>query len=317
MDYFCTMRKKLFISLLLISLFCRAWSQDSSYIAHHLYLDSVVISASRVNFDVPGFIKMVEDDTTFYKAFKNLRILSYTAENHIQILNKKNKDIASLVSTTRQHHVDDCRTMSVITETTNGNFYNSHHDYNYYTAELYANLFFTKGKVCGEDNIVKGGRDVKTSSGTMEKHKEQLKELIFNPGQPIAGVPLISNKVAIFDNKVAPMYDFSITAADYGTTPCYVFTAQAKPEHAKDVVINKLVTYFSKDNLEIVFRDYSLSYNTWVFDFDVHMEVQMSHFDGLMIPAVIKYNGDWKVPFHKREHAIFTTRFHHFTKSGQ
>src|SRR5690606_9908849 len=139
--------------------------------------------------------------------------------------------------------------------------------YNYYTAELYANLFFTKGKICGEDNIVKGGHDVKTSSGTMEKHKDQLKELIFNLGQPIPGIPLISNKVAIFDDKVAPMYDFSITSADYGSTPCYVFTAAAKPNYAKNVVINKLVTYFSKDNLEIVFRDYSLSYNALVFDF--------------------------------------------------
>jgi hypothetical protein len=276
-----------------------------------------VISASRVNFDVPGFIKMVKDDTTFYKAFKNLRILSYTADNHIRILNKKDKDIAALVSETRQHHIDDCRTMSVVSETTSGNFYDSHKDYNYYTAELYANLFFTEGEICGEDNIVQGGRDVKTSSGTMEKRKDQLKELIFNPGQPIAGVPLISNKVAIFDNKVAPMYDFSITSADYGSIPCYVFTAEARPDYAKNVVINKLVTYFSKDNLEIVFRDYLLSYNAWVFDFDVHMQVQMSHFDDLLVPAVIKYNGDWKVPFHKREHAVFTAKFHNFTRSGE
>ncbi len=29
-------------------------------------------------------------------------------------------------------------------------------NYNYYTAQLYAGLFFTKGKVCGETNIVKG-----------------------------------------------------------------------------------------------------------------------------------------------------------------
>lgn len=316
MGYFCTMWKKYFVFLILITVYRIGWSQDTSYIARNLYLDSVVIRASRVNFNVPGFIKMVKEDTTFYKAFKNLRILSYTAENHIQILNKKNKDIASLVSTTRQHRIDNCRTMSVITENTTGNFYDKDKTYNYYTAELYANLFFTKGKICGEDNIVKGGHDVKTSSSTMEKHKDQLKELIFNPGQPVSGVPLISNKVAIFDDKVAPMYNFSITSGDYGGNPCYIFTAAAKPAYTKSVVINKLVTYFSKDNLEIVYRDYLLSYNAWVFDFDVHMQVQMTHFNGLMVPAVIKYNGDWKVPFHKREHAIFTTRFHNFATNG-
>jgi hypothetical protein len=287
-------------------------------VARHLQLDSVVISASRINFDVEGFIKMVEDDTTFYKAFKNLRILAYTAENNIRILNKKNKITASLVSTTRQHRINGCRTMSVLSEETTGNFYDHRKNYNYYTAELYASLFFTKGKVCGENNIVKGG-DHETAAGDrgIEKHKEQLKELIFNPGQPVPGVPLISNKVAIFNNKVAPMYDFSITSANYGRIPCYVFTAQAKPEYLKNVVINKLITYFSKEDMEIVFRDYALSYNAWVFDFDVQIQVQMTHFGHLLVPSVIQYNGDWKVPFRKREHAIFKAAFHDFAGSGE
>lgn len=306
------------IGLLFICLICVrfAFSQDTDYIAHHLTLDSVVVSASRVDFDVPGFIKMVENDTTFYKAFKNLRILAYTGSNNIKILNKRDKVMASLESITRQHRHYGCRTMSVVSEKTTGDFYDHKKEYNYYTAELYANLFFTKGEICDENNIVKGGSDVKTGSKEMEKHKEQLKELIFNPGQPIPGVPLISNKVAIFSDKVAPMYNFSITSAEYGKVPCYVFTAQAKPEFRKSVVINKLVTYFSKDDLEIVYRDYSLSYNAWVFDFDVNIKVQMTHFDGLMVPSVIDYNGDWKVPFHKREHAVFTARFYDFAQSG-
>ena len=311
------MWKKYFIFLILIVSYRPGRAQDSSYIARHLYLDSIVISASRVNFDVPGFIKMVEEDTTFYKAFKTLRILAYTADNHIQILNKKNKDIASLTSTTRQHHLYGCRTMSVLSEKTTGDFYDRSKDYNYYTAELFANLFFTQGEICDEDNIVKGSREEKTGSSSMDKHKDQLKQLIFNPGQPISGVPLISNKVAIFDDKVAPMYDFSITAANYGSQPCYVFTAKAKPAYSTNVVINKLVTYFSKDNLEIVYRDYSLSYNAWVFDFDVHMQVKMTHFNGLMVPSFIKYKGDWKVPFHKRENAVFTARFHNFAMEGK
>ncbi|HEX5554360.1 MAG TPA: hypothetical protein VFX43_14035 [Chitinophagaceae bacterium] len=307
----------------LITLFCGcrfAWAQDTdtSYISQHLELDSVVISASRVDFNVPGFIKMVEDDTTFYKAFKNLRILAYTGENNIRILGKNDKIKASLLSTTRQHRQGDCRTMSVRSEKTTGNFYDRKKDYNYYTAELYANLFFTRGKVCGENNIVKGEQQSQpTGDHSMDKHKEELKQLIFNPGQPIPGVPLISNKVAIFDDKVAPMYDFSVTAADYDSIPCYVFTAIAKPAYRKNVVINKLVTYFNKQDLEIVYRDYSLSYNAWVFDFDVHIKVNMTHFHNYMVPSIIKYDGDWKVPFHKREHAIFTAKFHDFALKGE
>lgn len=312
------MLKKCFFVTALICAYGSAWCQDTSYIARHLQLDSVVISASRVNFDIPGFIKMVEDDTTFYKAFKNLRILAYTADNHIRIPGKKNKVRASLVSTTRQHRHGGCRTMTVVSEKTTGNFYDRHHDYNYYTAQLYASLFFTRGKVCGETNIVKGETDPEPKDDpAMEKHKEQLKQLIFNPGQPVRGVPLISNKVAIFSDRIAPMYDFSITAADYDSIPCYVFTATAKPEEKENVVINRLVTYFNKDNLEIVYRDYSLSYDAWIYDFDVHIQVRMTHFDHLMVPSSIHYDGNWKVPFHKREHAIFTAKFHDFALQGE
>lgn len=311
------MWRKISLFCLLVSFYRPGIAQDTSYIARHLELDSVVVSASRVNFDIPGFIKMVEEDTTFYKAFKTLRILAYTAQNHIRILGKEKEVKASLTSTTRQHRQYDCRTMSVLNERTTGDFYTRDSDYNYYTAELYANLFFTKGEICGETNIVKGGHDTPVANSSMQKHTDQLKELIFNPGQPIPGVPLISRKVAIFDDKVAPMYDFSITSASYHGTPCYVFTAQAKPAYLKNVVINKLVTYFSKDDLEIVYRDYALSYDAWVFDFNVHIRVQMTHFSGYLVPSVLNYEGNWKVPFRKRERAVFTARFSDFALSGK
>lgn len=308
--------KKWFIIFFLFSFCHDTRAQDSGYVARHLQLDSIVISASRVNFDIPGFIKMVEDDTTFYKAFKNLRILSYTEENNIRILNKKDKVKSSLISTTIQHRENGCRTMEVVNEKTTGNFYDHHHDYNYYTAELYASLFFTKGKVCGETNNVKEESDHNHGGGSLERHREQLKQLIFNPGQRIRGIPIVGKKVAIFDDDIAPMYDFSITSADYNHTSCYVFTAKAKPEFLNEVVIKKLVTYFDKQKLEIVYRDYSLSYNTFLFDFDVNMQVQMTHFDDYMVPAKITYRGNWKVPFKKREDAVFTTSFHHFAING-
>lgn len=311
------MFRKLALVCILVSGAASLSAQDTGYIARHLQLDSIVISASRVNFDVPGFIKMVEDDTTFYKAFKTLRILAYTAQNNITILGKKNQPEATLVSTTRQHRENGCRSMSVVSEKTTGDFYARDSSYNYYTAELYANLFFTQGKVCGESNIVKGGHDSPVPNSSMQKHTDQLKELIFNPGQPIPGVPLISRKVAIFDDRVAPMYDFSITSDDYSGIPCYVFTAEAKPEYRKNVVIHKLTTYFSKNDLEIVYRDYALSYDAWVFDFDVHIRVRMAHFDDMLIPALINYEGNWKVPFRKRERAIFTARFQDFAHSGE
>ncbi|GAA4304014.1 hypothetical protein [Compostibacter hankyongensis] len=292
----------------------RAQDSSGNYVARNIQLDEVVIQAAKVGFDVPGFIRLVEDDTTFYKAFKNLRILGYTADNDIRVFSKNEKKTkASLRSVTRQAVQDGCRTMQVLKEQTTGNFYGHGHTYNYYTAELYASLFFTSGKVCGENNIVAGSQS-RDEGGSLARHKEQLKELIFNPGKPIPGVPLVGKKVAIFDDKMAPYYQFSITSAEYNGIPCYVFTARAKPYNRSEVVINELVTYFSKQNFEIVARNYALSYKAFVFDFDVHMEVSMTHFKGYLVPAVIHYRGNWKVPFKKREPAAFDSRFYDFNE---
>src|SRR6202008_5015080 len=101
-------------------------------------------------------------------------------------------------------------TMNVLSATAQGDFYNDDSSYNYYTAELYAGLFFTKGKVCGENNIVAGTSfDAKGKSG-VAKHKEQLKMLFFNPGKKIPGIPFIGNKINVFDPDVAEYYDFLI-----------------------------------------------------------------------------------------------------------
>lgn len=290
--------------------FHTAYAQDTAqYKGMTVNLDEVVVNAKRIGFDVNSFIKRVEEDTTFYRAFKNLRLLGFTAENDIRAFDKKGKVKASLKSETRQTMNGRCRSMQVINEKTTGDFYNSKGEYNYYTAELYASLFFTKGTVCVDAN----GESPDRGGGAMEKHKAQLKQLIFNPGKPVKGVPIVGPKVAIFDRDVMRFYDFAITAQEYLGVSCYVFAATAKKDLSRinraDVVINELITYFNKDNFEIVGRKYSLSYKTWIFDFDVRMDVQMTKKDDLLFPALVTYDGTWNVPFKKRETAAFVARF--------
>lgn len=59
------------------------------------------MSPLAIKLDVPAFINRVKKDTSFYKAFKNLRILQFTSLNSIQILNKQGKPQATLQSKTR------------------------------------------------------------------------------------------------------------------------------------------------------------------------------------------------------------------------
>jgi hypothetical protein len=283
-------------------------SIDNARLSKMIQLTEVVV---RNKLDVQSFIQRVKSDTTFYKAFKNLRVLSFTSLNDIRMLDKKGKVKATLQSKTRQHVSKGCRTMEKIKETVTGDFYENDSSYNYYTAELYASLFFTKEQVCGETNIVAGQeRNVKAKKG-IEKHKEQLKMLFFDPGKKIPGIPLMGDKTAIFDKDNSEKYNFSLDFVDYNGQSCYLFTIKAKS--SSGVVIDNMETWFNSRSMEIVARNYDLSYDAAVYDFNVHMEVQMTQFGNLTVPSTLRYTGSWDVAFKKRERGLFTATLSDFS----
>ena len=271
---------------------------------------STVVLDNKLN--VPAFIERVKNDSSFYKAFKNLRTVNFTAINDIRMNNKSGKLDASLNSHTKQIVLNGCRTMQVLDETATGNFYTDAKEYNYYTAQMYASLFFTKGNICGEDNIVKGKEFSTAGKSGMEKHKEQLKMLFFNPGRKINGLPFMSNKTAIFEDEIADSYDMDIDWERYNNTNCYVFKQKVKDGKKGSVVVDEMTTWFNDISFDVVARTYSLSYDAGVYDFKVNMEVQMTTFGNLTVPALIRYNGNWKAIFKKRERGIFTATLSDF-----
>jgi hypothetical protein len=312
----------LFFISVIHSLLCI--SQDSTNLANDttiIYknqaftLTDVVV---RNNFNVPAFIEYVKNDTTFYKAFRNLRVLSFSSYNDIMLKDKNGKTQASLLSQTRQTYSNGCRTMEVKEEKTTGDFYDSKGNYNYTTAQMYASLFFTKDKVCGETNIVKGISFSGKGKSGIEKHKDQLKQLFFNPGKKIPGIPFIGNKVALFDEDVSKLYDFKIDKRDYLGRPCYVFTIKPRADLSSGdrsfIVIDEMTTWFNARTLEIIGRNYSLSYKAGVYDFDVDMEVELEKIGELLVPKVLRYRGEWDVVFKKKERALFTATLFDFKR---
>ena len=312
---------KIKYNLLLLSLFVSfnllAQKKDTTIevLGKMITLSEVVV---RSDINIPSFIKKVQDDTTFYKAFRNLHVLSFTSINDIYMMDKKQKVSASLKSKTRQTVADGCRTMQVLEETKYGDIYNDDYNWNYYTASMYAGLFFTKGKVCGENNIVAGyDFSAKDKSG-MEKHKAQLKTLFFNPGKKIPGIPFIGNKINIFDEEVAKLYDFNIDFAEYNQHNCILFSVLPRTNLTGDekgqLVIDNMATWFDAQTMEVVARNYEMSYDAGVYDFKVKMEVEMTHYNEYLVPRVIKYNGNWDVAFKKRERGVFTATLFDFGK---
>ena len=293
--------------------FSQADTSDVEAVRRMVNLSEVVV---RSDLNVPKFLQLIKNDTTFYKAFKNLRVLGFTSLNDIRMKNKKNTIIATLESKTRQNRINGCRTMDVLEEKSSGDIYDKKQQWNYYTAELYAGLFFTQGKVCGETNIVAGiERNVQNKKG-LDKHKEQLKMMFFNPGKKVPGIPFIGDKLDIFDGDIAQYYDFAIDMNDYNGQQCYIFSIKNRADltsSEKDkIVFDNITTWFSSKTMEIVARDYDLSYDAGVYDFNVHMEVQMTKFETYLVPRIIRYTGNWDVPFKKRERGIFTATLFDF-----
>lgn len=285
-------------------------AQDSlrGKIYEGMYLDEVLVQATRQgDFNPKKFINQIKQDTTFYKAFKTLRLHSYSMMNDIEILDKRGEVRDSYHSISKQKVAQKCRTMTIEHEKYSKDFFDKKKNYRYYTAKLYAHLFFTHGKICNENNMVGTGKQ----SGST-KYEEQLRTLIFNPGKRIHGIPGIGDNVAIFEEPTMYKYDFKLKREVYNGDTCYVFTALPKDEYKNDVVINELRTWIRKSDGAIVARNYNLSYRTWVYDFDVDMKVKLMKLGNDLIPYDIQYRGNWHALTKNREIATFTATFSDF-----
>jgi len=294
-----------FVCLLLYLFYtpCYAQHYDTvSVFSLPVQLDSFVVKSG---FDVNTFIARIRNDTTFYKAFKSMRLVPYTAVNDITVFDKHEQVAASLHSKTRQQVNKGCRTTAIIEEHTKGHFYKRDSDYNYYTAKLFAFLFFAKEPQCNENDIVAGSLEER-GNGEMEKSEYELKQLIFNPGAKVSGVPFMGSRASIFDEGESEKYNFKITREMYEGQRCYVFRIIPESGCEHKVIYNKLTTWFRESDYSIVARDYSLSYSTLVYDFDVRMKVRTKQISGKLYPTNISYDGDWHIITKKRERVKFT-----------
>ena len=300
--------------LLMLVLNVNVYAQDTTFNdgGQKFTLSDAIV---RNNFDYKAILQRIKEDTSFYKAFKTLRTIGYSSYNYIQMKDKNEKVVATLNSKTKQTRKDNCRTMEVLEEKVTGNLRDAFGNYNYVTPSLYASLFFTKGTICGETNIVKGKvREIRGSG--IEKAKEQLKMLFFNPGKKIAGIPLIGNKLDLYDESAHELYDYKLDYVEYHGQLVYVFDVQPKQDlgfiNKNRVVVDQMITWFDPRTLEVLGRNYSLSYKAGVYDFNVQMEVEMTHFNGLLVPKILRYKGNWDVVFKKREIGLFTATLFDF-----
>lgn len=296
-----------------IFLFRGSFSQAVSKI---IQLDSVTIQATKRGFDVKDFVEWVQHDTTFYKAFKNLHYYPFKMKSDLVVYDKSDKEKGLLQRKATQYVVNQKRWMVVKDEKVSGKIYNRKKEFNYYTAELFDHIFF-RTDTLPASNIIHDKADAEDTGSKNGKYTEKLKTLMFNPGAEVGGVPLIGNKMAIFDEDMTKHYDYKILTDTFNDSiPCYVFSCKAKKvdENKTDskAVIKDLETWFDKRTLNVVARKNTLEYKSIFFDFDVKMEVKLEEINGALVPVFINYNGFWDIPFHKREIVQFQLLFSDF-----
>lgn len=288
-----------------------------SQVTKVVQLDSITIEAVKRGFDVNDFINLVRNDTSFYKAFKMLHVYSYHLKSNLHIYDKSGKEKGSLEKRASQKVFNKKRWIVIEEENVSGKIFNRKKEYYSYTAEMFDNIFFPDDTLAVDNLQTSYVTRSLSNDSKMERNKQKLKTLIFNPGAQVDGVPLIGDRMAIFDEKMTGHYDYKISSENYkDTIPCYVFSCKAKQvdeiETDDKAVIKDLSSWFERKSFNTIARIYTLRYSSIFFDFDVKMDIRLEKINGVLVPSFISYDGFWDVPFRKPEVVKFNILFSNY-----
>jgi hypothetical protein len=289
---------KVFIIVIASSLLNNVVSQkNSDRIAAVVTLDSFTVIASKQGFNVSDFIDLVINDASFYKAFQNLRITNCEFSNSVLARHNLRKEYDSHESRCQQEvDYEKCRKMNTLSINESAGFKKRKQKHQYYTAELYENVFFTKGEVCS-------GNQIKPHT---DNRIEAIKRFMFSPGQKI-DLPIIGRKTGIFEQKNLEDYEFSISQSQFQNSSIYIFAVKLKEKvRSNKYLINSMETYFSRTDFSVVYRRYHLKFNNGIVNCDIKLSVTLQHSDGSLLPKMIQYEGFWNIPFKRKEDGEFT-----------
>lgn len=265
-----------------------------------IVIDSAVnIRSHRLN--VQDFIDAIVTDTSFYKAFRNMKKYSFTAENRIFTYDKKNR-VSGKIYRKVQHNITGGHHQTVyLAKKDSGEVYKKNGKYQLYTVEMFDYIF---------DNAYNSDfskADPLPGSDKNGSYKDKLKTLIFEPGRKIKGIPFISSKTEVFSPDLKQFYNYEFARGKYlDSIPVYRFKVIQKQSTADDdVMIKQLTTIFDMRTFKILGRYIDMKYSNMFFSFNIQMNIELSNYDGELLPAKITYQGNWDIPFHKEERASF------------
>lgn len=266
-----------------------------------------VVKVGKAGLDIEDFIHEIVTDSSFYQAFRNMKKYAFTAENSVYTYNKKNKITGKIYRKLYHSNNSSGHSIKILEKEDSGDLFKKNGKYELYTVEMFDYIFMN---AYNSDFVPNSDSSAPRKGGTNESYKDKLKTLIFSPGKPIKGIPFISNKTEIFTANNRENYDYQFFKGTYlDSIPVYRFKVTMKPDLSnwtKDgIMIKELTTIFDSRNFQILGRYIDMKLDNLAFDFDVQMNIEMSYFDGDLLPTKISYQGNWDIPFKKEERASF------------
>ncbi|RYE11969.1 MAG: hypothetical protein EOP51_32380, partial [Sphingobacteriales bacterium] len=247
-----------------------------------IVIDSAVnIRSHKLN--AQDFIDAVLADTSFYKAFRNMKKFAFIAENRVYTYDKKNRVNGKIYRKLRYTNKGGKNQTQYLAKQDSGSVYKKNGKYQLYTVEMFDYIFtnaynsgFSKG-----DALPGGGKN--------SSYKSKLKTLIFRPGTKVTGIPFISGKTEIFSKDMRQFYNYQFARGKYlDSIPVYRFKVIRKPSTSPDdVMINEMNTIFDARTFQILGRYVDMKYSNMLFDFNVQMNLELNNINGELLPAKI------------------------------
>jgi hypothetical protein len=266
----------------------------------HITLDEFVVSAQASGFSVERFVRHVMDDTTFQQSFLNTRYYPHALQSSLHVRNKHEKATAFMYRSGQLVRDGSFAELVLDSVVEQGKLRKNNGEFRYLTVEMYDDVFFPKGRYFASNTIKAREQEIDRSS-RFDKYKSELKKFMFNPGQEIASVPFIGDKLALYSDDMAPHYDHRIWSDTRDGRPCWVFSSDTKPGHANRTVIQEMSTWFDQESGQVLAREYHIQHGSILLYFDISIKVQNTVVNGTLVPLHVDYNGEWDIPFSKPE----------------
>jgi len=288
---------------------CSAVVAQEDRITKTVQLDEVVINAQAAGFSVEAFVEQVMEDTSFHKAFLNTRYHPHHLRSVLRVRAKDERETATLFRTGDLQRDGDRVQLVLDTVHETGKLRDGKGNFRYLTAEMYDDVFFPKGTLKADNTVASRKLELERGS-KIDKYKSELKKFMFDPGTEIASVPFVGGKLALFSPEMAPLYDFRIWSDRRNGHECWVFSADAKPEYRDGrTVIKTMDTWFDHVTSEVIARRYRIAHSSVILDFDIKIRVENQTIGGALVPRTVDYDGDWDIPFKKRELVRFVLEY--------